>query len=222
MGSRGGPTRVWEGTPDPSTRAPCHEARLQAHSTAERDDVLCRELSLRNCLHREGRLFATLTRRRPVCSMTETSSLYGRCTVSDCLPERETSPLFCHCHCREGECSGCQRETVLHWFGLLHRAQINCAYQTRRRLASSQAETFVTVGAKPFPLRAKCSLVMVPADSTTLVTATSAKTSTPMSCGQVPRPFLFQSLLKCDVCIHKEVVHQCLVVRWHRSCPNEF
>ena len=27
---------------------------------------------------------------------------------------------------REGDCSGCQRESDLHWFGLRHRAQIDC------------------------------------------------------------------------------------------------
>ena len=31
-----------------------------------------------------------------------------------------------HDHHREGDRPGCQREALLHWFGLRHRAQIDC------------------------------------------------------------------------------------------------
>ena len=54
VGSRGRSHWVWEGTPDPSTRVPCHEARLQAHSAV---DATCAVPTAAALLAQRGRLF---------------------------------------------------------------------------------------------------------------------------------------------------------------------
>ena len=65
------------GTPDPSRRAPCHEARLQAHSTAQREIV--QAVMERNCATlvwcttRSTNQLHIETRRRLASSQTETS-----------------------------------------------------------------------------------------------------------------------------------------------------
>ena len=89
----------------------------------------------------------------------------------------------------EGDCSGCHGETVLHWCGLRHRAQID--------RGNRQGEDLRALRRKQHNCGRRCSsqvsLVKKAADSATFLpgrsaTLTSARNCTPVSCCQVACP----------------------------------
>ena len=90
--------------------------------------------------------------------------------------------LLRHCLRREGDCSGCQREAVLHLFGVRHRAQIDCAYRQGenlrlpiRKQTSSLLVTNVSVA-----LRCRSSQIsLVENVSSSLTTNTQTKRDIP-------------------------------------------
>ena len=82
----------------------------------------------------------------------------------------ETPCVLLHCHRREGDCSECLKETALHRFGLLYRAQIDCQGEDLR----SPRRKHHLCRCRPLPLRGSVVLVGF--------TMTRARICTPMSC----------------------------------------
>ena len=110
--------------------------------------------------------------------------------------EPHCARVISHCRCREGVCSWCQREIVLHCFWSRHRAHIDPRKTDKENTYDSQTERTSPSALNVSVTRKCCSRQISPYET----------------CGFHDTSFL--CFKKCVVAHPQGIVHQCRVNRW--------